>query len=205
MHPSALKTLDANKQHGLLESLEALLPHACAVGECGLDKPLGKEVALEEQAKWFSAQILIAKKHALPLLIHCKDAYGTLLDLLKQHAPFPAEFVLHSFSGPADWVEAFAKLGGYFSYSGSICRPHARKVVLALQNTPLGRLLFETDTPFQSPFPFHRQLNEPAFLKTIVQKASEILKIPLEELADLSFLNAQRLFSLPASPPLASS
>jgi len=200
MHPSALKALKAHQQHGLLESLEALLPHARAVGECGLDKQLETVVDMATQAQWFSAQILVAKKHALPLLIHCKGAYGILLELLKQHAPFPEGFVLHSYGGPAALVEAFAKLGGYFSYSGNICRPNAKKAVLALQNTPRGRLLFETDAPFQSPFPFHLQLNEPAFLKLVVHKASELLGIPFEELAELSFLHAQHLFSWPASP-----
>jgi len=204
IHPSALQTLETNSPHLLLEFLETLLPYACAVGECGLDKPLEKVVCLEKQVQWFSAQMLLAKKHALPLVIHCKGAYGLLLELLRQHAPFPAGFVLHSFGGSAELVEAFAKLGGYFSFSGNICRPHARKAVSALYQTPPERLLFETDSPFQSPFPFHRQTNEPAFLTTIVHKASELLKIPFEELACLSFLNAQRLFSFPASPPPSS-
>lgn len=199
LHPSALNALETNKP-ALLESLDALLPHACAVGECGLDKPLKEVVSLEKQAEWFSAQILLAKKHALPLVIHCKGAYGPLLELLERHAPFPAGFVLHSFGGSAESVEAFAKLGGYFSYSGNICRLEARKAVLALQNTPLGRLLFETDAPFQTPLPLWPRMNEPAFLKTIVQKASELLHIPFEELAEFSFLNAQHLFALSASP-----
>jgi TatD DNase family protein len=144
--------------------------------------------------------MLMAKKHALPLVIHCIGAYGILLELLKRHAPFPAGFVLHSFSGSAELVQAFAKLGGYFSYAGNICHPNARKTVLALQNTPLERLLFETDSPFQTPFPLHPQPNEPDFLKLIVQKASKLLGIPLEELAQLSSSNAQRLLSLPSPP-----
>jgi len=201
LHPFALKTLEANTPKALLQCLETLLPHACAVGECGLDKTFAKVVPLEKQAEWFLPQMLLAKKHALPFIIHCKDAYGLLLELLKPHAPFPAGFVLHSFSGSAELLEAFAKLGGYFSFSGNICRPHARKAVLALQKTPLERLLFETDAPFQNPFPLLHPTHEPAFLKHIVQRASELLKIPTETLADLSFLNAQRLFLRTASPP----
>ncbi|MCL2011198.1 MAG: TatD family hydrolase [Cystobacterineae bacterium] len=200
MHPSALEGRETKEKHDLLERLETLLPKACAVGECGLDKKLGKVVALEKQVEWFSAQLLLAKKHALPLVIHCQGAYGILLELLKQYAPLPAGFVLHSFSGSAQSIAAFAQLGGYFSYSGNICRPNARKALLALHKTPLERLLFETDAPFQTPFPLHGQTNEPAFLKTIVHKASSLLGIPPEKLADLSFLNAQRLFSLPHPP-----
>jgi len=200
MHPSALESLPATPQHALLASLEALLPHACAVGECGLDKPLEKTVPIPVQANWFAAQILLAKKYALPLVVHCVGAYGMLLDVLRHHAPFPAGFVLHSFGGSAESIQAFAKLGGYFSYSGNICHPHARKALLALQNTPRERLLFETDAPFQTPFPLLPGPNEPAFLLLILQKASALLKTPMEELAKLSFMNAQRLFSFPASP-----
>jgi len=181
-----------------METLETLLPHACAIGECGLDKKLATTVAMQKQAACFAAQLLLAKKHGLPLVIHCQGAYGTLLELLSQHAPLPAGFVLHSFSGPPEMLKAFTLLGGYFSYSGNICRAYAKKSLNALKHTPLQRLLFETDSPFQSPL--YPLPNEPAFLKLVVEKASEFLGVPFAELAHLSSLNAQRLFGL---PPLA--
>ncbi|MCL2179087.1 MAG: TatD family hydrolase [Proteobacteria bacterium] len=198
LHPSALPGLQTDQKYPLMQYLETLLPLACAVGECGLDKRLTKTVPMEKQIEWFSAQVLLAKKHGRPLVVHCQGAYGTLLELLSQYAPLPAGFVLHSFSGSLETLKAFSQLGGYFSYSGNICHPLAKKATTALQHTPLQRLLLETDSPFQSPLP--PQPNEPAFLTVVLQKASTLLSLPPEELAHLTTLNAQRLFSLPAPP-----
>jgi TatD DNase family protein len=120
------------------------------IGEIGLDKWV-KEPGLEEQITIFEKQLDLAIARNIPVSIHCLKAWGTLLDILKDRSPIKSGFLLHSYSGPAEMVDAFAKLGAYFSLSGYFARPDKVKKLDPWRVIPMDRLLIETDAPDMLP------------------------------------------------------
>lgn len=175
-----------------------------AVGEIGLDR-WKSDLAYEGQEEVFVAQLRLAAERNLPVSIHCLQAWGRMLELLRSHPRPACGFLLHSYGGPVEMVRPLAELGAYFSLPGYFA--HARKVrpQEVFRRVPLDRLLVETDAPDQ-PLPpercLHRleepqtgrPLNHPANLRAVYAFAAELRGMPLDELADQVEANFQRLF-----------
>jgi len=128
-----------------LKNLEDFLNQMpSAVGEIGLDrwKP---DLPYERQEEVFLAQLRLATERNLPVSIHCLQAWGRMLELLRDN-PCPARgFVLHSFGGPAGMIPAFAKLGAYFSFPGYFLHERKLRQRETFKQVPPDRLLIETD------------------------------------------------------------
>jgi len=163
-----------------------------AVGEIGLDrwKP---DLAYDDQEAVFIAQLGLATERNLPVSIHCLQAWGRMLELLKAH-PRPARgFLLHSFGGPAEMIPAFAKLGAYFSFPGYFLNERKLKQRETFKQVPADRLLIETDAPDQllpadkilHPFAAAdgKVLNHPANLPAIYSGLAKLLGEKTESLA----------------------
>ena len=175
-----------------------------AVGEIGLDrwKP---GLAYEGQEEVFLAQLRLAAERNLPVSIHCLQAWGRMLDLLKA-GPRPARgFLLHSYGGPKEMVNAFADLGAYFSLPGYYAHERKERQRETFRHVPAERLLIETDAPDQSlpdsrnRFPLAdaatgKALNHPANLRAVYEFAAELFGEPIESLAARLEENFQRLF-----------
>jgi TatD DNase family protein len=174
-----------------------------AVGEIGLDrwKP---DLAYDGQEEAFLAQLGLAAERNLPVSIHCLQAWGRMLELLKNH-PRPARgFVLHSFGGPAEMIPAFAKLGAYFSFPGYFLHERKLKQREVFKHVPSERLLVETDAPDQhlpadkNRFPLvgldGQPLNHPANLPEVYFGLAEFLGEKKEVLAARIEENFQRIF-----------
>lgn len=170
LHPWALRGLDAPARSRALDALpEALDEGAIAVGECGLDGRVAREggPSLDEQSVILSAQLDLAQARGLPVILHAVRAHGALLTLLKARGG-PVPGVLHSYSGPAELVPDFVRLGLYLSFGGQVTNPKAAKVHRAVSVTPAARLLVESDGPDQPPFPRITQRSEPADVARLV-------------------------------------
>lgn len=160
--------------------------------------------SLAEQESAFIAQLRFAAERNLPATIHCLHAFGRLRSLLESHPRPACGFLLHSYSGPADLVPVFARLGAYFSFSGHFL--HERKVRQreVFRAVPTDRLLVETDAPDQLPpdsvllHPLSdtggRPLNHPANLPAIYGGLADFLGEPVENLAERVAINFSRLF-----------
>ena len=175
-----------------------------AVGEIGLDrwKP---GLAYAGQEEVFIAQLRLASERNLPASIHCLQAWGRMLEILKTE-PRPARgFLLHSYGGPQEMVKPFADLGAYFSLPGYYA--HERKVRQreTFKHVPPERLLIETDAPDQSlpvarnRFPLTdiatgKALNHPANLVAGYAFAAELLRESVETLAARIEKNFLRLY-----------
>jgi TatD DNase family protein len=196
------------------------------VGEIGLDrwKP-GLDFADQEAV--FREQLHLAAERNLPVSIHCLQAWGRLLEILRA-GPRPARgFLLHSFGGPAELVPELARLGAYFSLPGYFAHTRKARQRDTFRHVPAERLLLETDAPDQ-PLPAERvkyawpgapvgtetaahPLNHPANLGAVYAFAAELLGRPLADLAAQVEANFIRLFGrpparatpAPASPPAA--
>ncbi len=120
---------------------------ARGLGEVGLDKWI-RNHDLEKQRVALTAQMELAVEFGLPLMLHCLQAWGSLLELLK-NGPCPAQgFLLHSYGGPPEMIPDFVDLGGYFSFSGHFLSERKRAhLERCLASVPGERLLAETDAP----------------------------------------------------------
>lgn len=170
-----------------------------AVGECGLDyfrlPAENKQEACRCQKQEFSKQLEFAKKHGLPVIIHCRDAYKDLLEILKsEYSGSPG--VAHSFTDTWDTAKKFLDLGFYIALNGILTFDKTDKLAEVVRNSPLDRLLTETDAPYLTPPPFRGKRNEPAYVRHVVAKISEIKKMDADEAGQNTFDNACELFQI---------
>ncbi|HZZ83157.1 MAG TPA: TatD family hydrolase [Anaeromyxobacteraceae bacterium] len=198
IHPQLLPEVPAREDERMLAELEAALARggAVAVGECGLDGGSLAAAPLERQAALLRAQLALARRFRLPVILHLLRAQHELLALLREEGPLPAGGALHSYSGGAEMVAPFAALGLHFSFGGPLTYDGARKPLAALRAVPPGRLLLETDAPDQTPRP-HRGRCEPAYLAEVLRAAAVALGRPEAEVAAQTSAAARSLFRLP--------
>jgi TatD DNase family protein len=198
VHPQLLPELDPGGDERRLAELDAALARggAAGVGECGLDGPSADAGApLERQVAVLRGHLRLARRHGLPVMLHCLRAHDPLLALLDDE-PLPAGGVLHSFSGSADQARRYLRHGLHFSFAGPLTYERARKPHDAARAVPRDRLLLETDAPDQTPRP-HRGRNEPAFLPLVAAALAAALGTTAAEVDALTTANARALFRLP--------
>lgn len=174
------------------------------VGEIGLDrwKP---DLPYADQEEVFAEQLGIAAGRNLPASIHCLQAWGRMLEILKAE-PRPARgFLLHSYGGPKEMVKPLAELGAYFSLPGFFAHERKQRQRETFLQVPPDRLLLETDAPDQclpdshNRFPLlhsatGKALNHPANLPAVYEFAAKLFGESVESLAPKIEENFQRLF-----------
>ncbi len=196
IHPQFLPELPPEQDEAHLDRLDALLGQggAVAVGECGLDGPSFPGAPLERQVKVLRGHLALARKHALPVLMHCHRAHPALIDLLKEE-PLPEGGVLmHSYSGGVELARFYLQKGCHFSFAGPVTWAEARKPLDALRAIPLDRLMVETDSPDQAPTPYRGQRSEPGYLPRILEGMAHVLGEPVEALAGRTTATARCFF-----------
>ncbi len=164
-----------------------------AVGECGLDyyyehSPRGA------QREAFAAQIALAHAHDLALVIHARDAWDDVFDVLDGEG-VPSRTVLHCFTGGPEEIDRCLRAGMYVSFSGIITFKNASDVRAAAERCPLDRLLIETDSPFLAPVPHRGHTNEPAFLPLVGAAVAAVKDRPVDEVKERSAAAASAVFS----------
>ncbi|AFY72245.1 hydrolase, TatD family [Synechococcus sp. PCC 7502] len=168
-----------------------------AIGETGLD--FYKAENKEQQILAFQAQLDIAHRLNIPVIIHCRDAAIATREVLAEFNhkyPEPITGVMHCWAGNPEETQWFVDLGMYISFSGVVTFKNAQTIQASAQIVPSDRLLIETDCPFLAPMPNRGKRNEPAFVLYVAQKLAEIRGEPLEQLAEETTQNALRLFKL---------
>lgn len=163
-----------------------------AIGEVGLD--FHYDFAPRDvQEKVFSAQINLARELDLPIIVHSREASEATFRLL---CGAGVRGELHCFSGSAEMAIRYVESGFYIAFGGSVTFKNARKVVEAAQAVPMERLLIETDCPYLAPEPNRGKTNQPAYVRHVAEKLSEIKGIPVSEIARITKDNAKRLFAI---------
>ncbi len=171
---------------------------SAGVGEIGLDHAL-KERNDADQLSVFETQFRFAQDLGRAVSIHCRRAWGALLDSLSRLGPHEPGFVVHSFSGSHELIPQLVRLGGYFSVSGSITFSHNRRGRRSAAAVPEARLLIETDAPDLPPMrdgvpPERGTVNRPENLTLTLDAMAEIRDMPRDAVAGLTWRNAVRLF-----------
>ncbi|HKL01462.1 MAG TPA: TatD family hydrolase [Desulfotignum sp.] len=201
IHPWFLDTLSDNWLQRLGEQVAAT---AGGVGETGLDF-MDKTADRDRQIAVFAGHLSLAKDLERPINIHIRKAWDAFIRLLKKTGPLKPPGLVHSFSGSADLAVLLERYNLYISFSGSLTRPGAKKVVSALKAVSQDRYLLETDTPdiYPSvPDPEPHGRNEPKNLPAIAQIAAARAGVPEPDFVCRAYANARQVFAplIPAVP-----
>lgn len=177
-------------------------PKVVAIGEIGLDYYWDK-TPKEFQESIFLQQCQLAQHLELPVIIHNREATeDTLAILLDWQAGLAAAAspladrpgVLHSYSGDAAQAQRALAAGFFLGINGAVTFKNAETLHQVVAQAPLERLLLETDAPYITPQPYRGQRNEPAYVRYMAGRISEIKTMPLEQVAQITTQNAARLF-----------
>lgn len=179
--------------------LEALLAanKVLAVGEVGLDGfPDLPPAAVQEEA--LRGQIRLALAASLPLLIHCRRAFGRLLELLRQEGAARVGGIFHGFSGSLEVAQEAVRLNFAIGIGGVLTNPTARRLPQIAATLPAEWLVLETDVPDLPPYPFRDQVNRPAYLTYVAEALARLRGWDLQETGRLTTANALRVLGLTA-------
>ncbi|MGP8060358.1 MAG: TatD family hydrolase [Acidimicrobiales bacterium] len=165
-----------------------------AVGECGLDYHY-EHSPRSDQRRAFAEQIALANAHRLALVIHAREAWDDLFEVLGSEG-VPERTVLHCFTGGPDELTRCLDAGMWVSFSGIVTFKGAAGVREAALRCPLERLLVETDSPFLAPVPHRGRPNEPAYVAVVGAAIAALRGLDDVALADSTAGAAQAVFSL---------
>lgn len=166
-----------------------------AIGEIGLDYHYDNNPPKDVQKKAFVEQIELAYEKKLPVVAHIRDAHGDAVQLLKENKQkLYYGLLVHCYSGSKELMVEYNRLDAYYSYGGVITFKNAKEKPAIVRNTPLDRILLETDCPYMTPVPFRGQVNFPSYVSYVADKVSEILGKTREEIENITTENALRLF-----------
>lgn len=164
-----------------------------AIGEIGLDYYWNKENK-EKQKELFIKQIEIANRLDKPIVIHTRDAYIDTIEILKKHQ-VNKKGIFHCCPLNQELIKEGLKLGFYISFSGNITFKNAKSEAI-LELVPMDKMLIETDSPYLTPEPFRGKRNNPSMVKLVAQRVSEVKKVPIETVTEITYKNANEIFNI---------
>ena len=171
-------------------------PKLVGIGECGLDYYY-EHSPRADQRRAFATQIALAHELDLALVIHARDAFDDLFDVLASEG-VPERTVVHCFTGTTEDAQACLALGCDISISGVVTFKNAELLRDAVRSVPLERLHVETDSPFLAPVPYRGKANEPAFVTVVGEFVAELRGESFVEVREATRANTARLFRLPS-------
>ena len=179
-----------------IEELSRRSKRVVAIGETGLDF-YRKTSSPEQQIKFFVEQIKLAKKTDKALIVHSRNAYNEVLDILeKEKAQSLRAVIMHCFSADLEVLKKCIRRGFRISFAGPITFRNAENSRFLAKNTPLELLLCETDSPFLSPEPHRGKPNLPERVKIIAAELARIHSIDEEEMQAILRRNACETFGI---------
>ena len=189
-HPEIANEIE-DSDYEVLENMIKSNKKIVAIGEIGLDYYWNKDNK-EKQREVFRKQLELAEKLDLPVVIHTRDAINETYEILKE---YNVRGVMHCFSGSLEMAEKFIDLGFLLGIGGVLTFKNS-KLPLVVEKIPLEKIVLETDSPYMSPEPKRGSTNESANIPLIAEKLSEIKKISIEKVAEITTKNACLLFDI---------
>lgn len=191
VHPHDAKSYTADTQTAIEELSRG--EKVLAIGEIGLDyhydfSPRHQQIAA------FEAQLELAWKLQLPIVVHSRESNEEALEVLSRSARNIIGCVFHCFSGDEAFARRVLGMGFYIGVDGPVTYKASEKLRRVVEVCPLDRLLVETDCPYLTPVPHRGKRNEPAYVRFVAEEVARIKGVALEELASRTSENARRLF-----------
>jgi len=164
-----------------------------AVGEIGLDFYWDKTF-IQQQYESFRMQIELSLQYNLPVVLHSRDAMQETIDVIKEYIPKGIKGIFHCFGGTYENAVEIINAGFYLGIGGILTYKKSG-LSEVLEKINLEHLVLETDAPYLSPVPFRGKRNESSYLKYIVARLAEVKKVPVDEVAQITTTNAQKIFA----------
>ncbi|CAC13187.1 conserved hypothetical protein [Mycoplasmopsis pulmonis] len=167
-----------------------------AIGEIGLDYHHPKNPPRKVQIESFISQLDVALKHNLPVIIHCRETFDDIYEILSNPKYENMQIIFHTFSGNRDWAQKLLNKNFYLSFSGVLTFKNAQETREVLKITPLEKIFFETDSPYLAPVPYRGKQNKSTYVKEVYKLASEILNIDEQKLIAQVEQNVKKVFGV---------
>jgi len=192
LHPTDVKEDFKDELEFVVNSLKT--HDYIAIGEIGIDLYWDKSF-LNEQQEAFRFQIRLALKHDLPIVIHCRDAFDEIFEILdKENCP-KLRGIFHCFTGTLEQAKRAIDLGFVLGIGGVVTFKNGG-IDKFLNQIDLKHIVLETDSPYLAPVPHRGKRNESSYIMYVVEKLSEIYGLSKEEIADITTKNAEKVFAL---------
>lgn len=166
-----------------------------AVGEIGMDLYWDKTY-LEEQKLAFRQQVEWAKELNLPVVIHAREAFDEIFEIVDEMIDERLSGVFHCFTGTIEQAYKIMSYPNFMMGIGGVVTYKKAAMDLVLKEVPLEYIILETDAPYLTPVPFRGKRNESSYLVHIADKLAEIYNLPLNKIAEITSENAKRLFKI---------
>jgi TatD DNase family protein len=173
-----------------------------AIGEIGLDYYYDFSPR-EKQKEAFKAQIDLALKLDLPVIIHNRDSDEDMMEIIRGYCGAGLKAQFHCFNGSLENAMELTGMNYMISFTGNITFAKADKLRKILQHVSPENLLLETDSPFMTPVPHRGKRNEPSYIKFIAEKIAELHNLRIEDVARITSFNAFRIFGIGSKPETA--
>ncbi len=164
------------------------------IGEIGIDLYWDRKY-IEEQKDAFRYQIKLAKTKKLPIVIHVRNSFDEVYEIVKQEQDGSLKGIFHCFTGNTEEAQKIVDLGFLIGIGGVVTfkNSNLREV---LKNVKLSDLVLETDAPYLAPVPKRGKRNESSYLVYVAQQLSDIYQVPIKEIAEITTSNSRKLFQI---------
>ena len=192
LHPTSVK--DNYKEE--LELVENLLAkrHFYAVGEIGIDLYWDTST-LSIQKEAFKHQIKLAKQYELPIVIHCRDAFDEIFEVLEEEKDDQLYGIFHCFTGTFEQAQKAISFNMKLGIGGVATFKNG-KIDQFLKDIDLKHIVLETDSPYLAPKPFRGKRNESAYIIKVVEKLAELYSVSEEKIAEITTQNSKDIFNI---------
>jgi TatD DNase family protein len=192
LHPCYIKK-DFEKELYLVEDWLSKRKFS-AVGEIGTDLYWDKTFWPQQQEA-FKIQVAWAKKHRLPVVIHCRESIDETITLLEPLIENGLKGVFHCFSGTLKQAQKIVSMGFYLGYGGVATFKNGGQDKV-IPHLSLDSIVLETDSPYLAPVPHRGKRNEPAYVALVAKRVAELMGISLAEVSEKTCANASQLFEI---------
>lgn len=191
-HPTSVTSDFASRLLALKSMLSSGHPYI-AIGEVGMDLYWDKTY-LKEQQKALDEQVCWALEYDLPVVIHCREAFPELFEVMNPYRGTSLSGVFHSFAGTADEAEQVLAYSRFMIGVNGVVTFKKSSLPKVLLQVPLERVVLETDSPYLAPVPFRGKRNEPSYIYKVAVRLSEIYGKDVEEVSRITNRNALNVF-----------
>ena len=192
LHPTDVKKNYKDELDFVVNSLKS--HNYVAIGEIGIDLYWDKTY-LKEQQDAFRFQIRLAVKNDLPIVIHCRESFDEIFEILEEENCDKLRGVFHCFTGNIDQANKAIGLGFLLGIGGVVTFKNGG-IDKFINQIDLKHIVLETDSPYLAPVPFRGKRNESSYIIYVLEKLSELYQLPREKIASITTNNAEKMFSL---------
>ncbi len=165
-----------------------------AVGEIGIDLYWDKST-LKIQQEAFRFQIQLAKKYKLPIVIHCREAFDEVFEILEEEKGEGLFGIFHCFTGTLEHAKKAISYNLKLGIGGVVTFKNG-KIDKFLEKIPLEHIVLETDAPYLAPTPYRGKRNESSYIVRVAEKVADVYNRPIEEIAQITTQNAEYIFGI---------